>query len=138
MIPIGPWADFSGSSLYYEGGDHRSRQGGGKVLYASVENAGTKVYLDEDFKVLWNAGDRISVFYFDTCTTLEFCCHGIMFQGCSNLNYIEISATDISATECIYGWVAGVAPTGTIVMDSQATWDPYSNGLPSGWSISYL
>lgn len=71
-------------------------------------------------------------------TTLEFCCYGIMFQGCSNLNYIEISATDISATECIYGWMDGVASTGTIVMDSQATWDPYSNGLPSGWSISYL
>ena len=39
---------------------------GSKVLYATVEDPGTKVYLDEDFKVLWNADDRISVFDFDT------------------------------------------------------------------------
>lgn len=33
------------------------------VLYASIsEEAQTKVYLDEDYKVLWTADDRISVF----------------------------------------------------------------------------
>lgn len=39
---------------------------GGEVLYATIEDTGTKVYLDEDFRVLWNADDRISVFNFDT------------------------------------------------------------------------
>ena len=37
------------------------------VLYASIEEgAETKVYLDENYKVLWHADDRISVFNKDT------------------------------------------------------------------------
>ena len=37
------------------------------VLYASIEeDAETKVYLDENYKVLWHADDRISVFNKDT------------------------------------------------------------------------
>ena len=34
----------------------------GKEFYATIEGAATKVYVDEDLKVLWHADDRVSIF----------------------------------------------------------------------------
>ena len=98
MIPIGPWADFSGSSLYYEGGDHRSRQGGERSF---MPLSRMPVRRSISMKISRFFGTQVTGSRYSTstpATTLEFSCHGIMFQGCSNLNYIEISATDIYQT----------------------------------------
>ena len=58
-----------------------------------------------------------------------------MFISCSSLDYIKMLATDISANGCLGNWVDNVAPTGTFVMNPQATWDPKQYGLPANWTV---
>ena len=69
-------------------------------------------------------------------TTLVQSCYSNMFRGCSNLNYIKCLATDISATDCTYKWVNGVASTGEFVKNSSTSWTSGSNGIPSNWTIT--
>ena len=63
-------------------------------------------------------------------------CYEYMFLDCSNLNYIKMLATDISANYCLDSWVKGVASSGTFVknpaMNSLPTGD---SGIPSGWTV---
>lgn len=69
-------------------------------------------------------------------TTLASYCYTQMFDGCSKLNYIKMLATDISATDCLLGWVSGVASTGTFVKNPAMTSLPTGNsGIPSGWTV---
>ena len=68
-------------------------------------------------------------------TTLTDSCYYRMFADCPSLNYIKCLATDISATDCTYKWVDGVASTGTFVKKSGVTWESGVNGIPSGWTI---
>ena len=69
-------------------------------------------------------------------TTLADYCYYNMFYGCTNLNYIKCLATDISASDCTYDWVDGVASTGTFVKDSSmSSWTTGSGGIPSGWTL---
>lgn len=69
-------------------------------------------------------------------TTLTDYCYEHMFSRCSNLNYIKMLATNISAHDCLYNWVSGVASTGTFVKNKNATWNVTGvNGVPSGWTI---
>ena len=59
-----------------------------------------------------------------------------MFNRCSRLKYIKMLATDISAYECLFYWVNGVASGGTFVKNSAATWTTTgANGVPSGWTV---
>ena len=59
-----------------------------------------------------------------------------MFQGCSNLNYIKCLVTDISASNCTYRWVSGVASTGTFVKAANMTgWTTGVNGIPENWIV---
>lgn len=65
-------------------------------------------------------------------------CYEQMFWSCENLNYIKMLATDISATNCLYGWVNGVSSTGTFVKNPDATWEVYgSSGIPNGWTVKF-
>ena len=68
-------------------------------------------------------------------TTLAYHCYENMFYDCSSLNYIKMLATDVSATDCLAGWVTGVASSGTFVQDASATLPNGDNGIPNGWSI---
>lgn len=69
-------------------------------------------------------------------TTLADRCYGHMFKGCSKLNYIKMLATDISATDCLLGWVYNVASTGTFVKNPNMTSLPTGpSGIPSGWTV---
>ena len=69
-------------------------------------------------------------------TTLVYWCYNNMFRDCKNLNYIKCLATDISATDCIYNWVDGVASTGTFVKNPNMTsWPTGVNGIPTGWTV---
>ena len=69
-------------------------------------------------------------------TTLVYWCYNNMFRDCTSLNYIKCLATDISATDCIYNWVDGVASTGTFVKNPNMTsWTTGKNGIPSGWTV---
>lgn len=69
-------------------------------------------------------------------TTLASYCYQYMFYGCSKLNYIKMLATDISATDCLLGWVYNVASTGTFVKNPNMTSLPTGDsGIPSGWTV---
>ena len=59
-----------------------------------------------------------------------------MFNGCSSLSYIRCIATDISASNCTYNWVNGVAASGTFKKaSSMSSWTTGNNGIPSGWTV---
>ena len=69
-------------------------------------------------------------------TTLAESCYCNMFIRCSSLNYIKMMATDISATDCMKGWVSGVAKEGTFVKNEESTWNVTgASGIPEGWTV---
>lgn len=61
-----------------------------------------------------------------------------MFSGCTNLNYIECLATNISATNCTQNWVSGVQTvSGTFVKDkNMSSWTRGVNGIPVNWNVT--
>lgn len=68
-------------------------------------------------------------------TTAELC-YGMMFLRCTSLNYIKCLATDISAYNCTYHWVSGVASLGTFVKNSSmSSWTTGINGIPYNWTV---
>lgn len=68
--------------------------------------------------------------------TLVRRCYQSMFYNCNNLNYIKMLATDISAYDCLYGWVDAVASSGTFVKNKNATWNVTGgSGIPKGWTV---
>ena len=69
-------------------------------------------------------------------TKLAVGCYKHLFNGCRSLNYVNCLASDISAPDCTFYWVNGVAPTGTFVKASSMTsWTTDKNGIPSGWTV---
>lgn len=61
-----------------------------------------------------------------------------MFNGCNNLNYITMYATNISGYNCMADWVKNVAATGIFVKNFDATWTTTGNsGVPTGWTVIY-
>ena len=72
-------------------------------------------------------------------TTLAEWCYNNMFGGCTSLNYIKMLATDISANNCLSGWIIEVPSTGIFVKSKDATWNPENhrgvNGIPEGWIV---
>lgn len=63
-----------------------------------------------------------------------------MFRNCASLKYIYMLATDVSATNCMYGWTYGVTNTsdGVFVKHIDAQWTTTgNNGVPSNWTIIY-
>lgn len=69
-------------------------------------------------------------------TTLAVFCYDSMFSGCTSLNYIKCLATYFSAYGYTYGWVSGVAATGTFVKNINMTgWGTGVSGIPTGWTV---
>ena len=69
-------------------------------------------------------------------TTLAKGCYNYMFNGCTSLNSIKCIATDISASNCTFNWVDGVAASGTFTKAaSMSSWTTGANGIPSGWTV---
>ena len=68
-------------------------------------------------------------------TVLTTSCYQYMFSRCINLKSIAMFATDISASNCLYNWVVGVAPTGTFTKASSASIPSGASGIPSGWTV---
>ena len=69
-------------------------------------------------------------------TTLADGCYQYMFSGCINLKSIAMFATDISASNCLYNWVVGVAPTGVFVKaPAMTSLTTGTSGIPSGWNV---
>ena len=69
-------------------------------------------------------------------TTLATSCYDGMFSSCTNLNYVVCLATDISAIDCTYNWLKGVANLGTFVKnDKNRVWVTGETGIPTGWNV---
>ena len=69
-------------------------------------------------------------------TTLAEYCYYFMFYDCTKLSSITMLATDISATNCLYNWVKGVASSGTFYKNSAANWTTTgTSGIPTGWDV---
>lgn len=60
-----------------------------------------------------------------------------MFDDCSLLSTVYCYATDISANQCIYQWMNGVAASGTFNRSSNCyKWIAGINGIPNGWNVT--
>ena len=57
-----------------------------------------------------------------------------MFKNCASLNSITVYANDISASDCTYSWLLGVASTGTFRNLGSATYSRDASGIPAGWT----
>ena len=69
-------------------------------------------------------------------TTLVTYCYTNMFNNCSSLDYVKCLATNISASNCVKGWLTGAASSGTFVKAaSMSSWPRSSSGIPSGWTL---
>lgn len=69
-------------------------------------------------------------------TTLATRCYELMFWNCRLLDAVTMLATDISANNCLNGWLSGVASSGTLTKDASMTSLPAGNsGVPSGWTV---
>ena len=65
---------------------------------------------------------------------VNYCYEG-MFFGCTSLNYIKMLAPSALATNCLVGWVSGVASSGTFVKHPDADLPTGANGIPEGWTV---
>ncbi len=69
-------------------------------------------------------------------TVLTPRCYEYMFQNCTSLNSVTMLATDISAEKCLYGWLSGVAGSGTFTKASEMEGLPQgSSGIPPDWTV---
>ena len=59
-------------------------------------------------------------------------CYANLFYMCSSLNEVRTDMTDISATNCLYNWLDGVAATGDFYCPAELTIHT-GGGIPSGW-----
>ena len=69
-------------------------------------------------------------------TTLVDYCYYQMFFNCTNLNSVTCLATDISAEDCTYWWLADVSATGTFTKAAGMNdWPSGADGIPDGWTV---
>jgi hypothetical protein len=68
-------------------------------------------------------------------TTLAERCYQFMFKFCTNLKYIKMLATDISASYALDSWVSDVSPTGTFVKAEGVEIPTGVSGIPEGWTV---
>jgi hypothetical protein len=69
-------------------------------------------------------------------TTLVISCYSFMFSGCTSLSSIKCLATSISARNCTYDWVNGVAASGTFTKAaSMRSWTKGISGIPTNWTV---
>lgn len=66
-------------------------------------------------------------------TTLAIRSYEYMFYGCTSLNTMRTLMTNISASNCLTGWLDGVAATGDFYCPSTLTIPTGPNGIPAGW-----
>jgi len=69
---------------------------------------------------------------------LKASCYQYMFYYCSKLKYIKTSATDISATNCMYRWLDSGSAIGTFVKKAGVTFPSGGSGIPEGWTVEEI
>ena len=97
-----------------------------KTKYNSTENS-CYLGLFMSCKSLIKAPDLVA-------SSLSKSCYMSMFHGCTNLKYIKCLATDISASNCTFEWVWGVASKGNFYTPASTNWTTDISGIPQGWT----
>ena len=97
-----------------------------KTKYNSTENS-CYLGLFMSCKSLIKAPDLVAA-------SLSKSCYMDMFKGCTNLKYIKCNATDISASNCTFEWVRGVASKGNFYTPASTNWTSGISGIPQGWT----
>lgn len=68
--------------------------------------------------------------------TLQSNCYEYMLNSCSKCAEITMLATNISASNCLLGWVNAIKSSGTFYKNKDATWTTTGiSGVPSGWTV---
>ena len=69
-------------------------------------------------------------------TTLAQNCYTSMFDGCLSLNEVRVSATTMTATNALDGWLSDVSATGDFYCDPNATIFKANSisGIPANWT----
>lgn len=62
-------------------------------------------------------------------------CYQEMFEDCTRLNYIKMTATDITATRPMLDWLKNVAYDGTFVKNASTTISTGTSGIPQYWDV---
>jgi len=63
-------------------------------------------------------------------------CYKQLFSMCTRLIHIQCLAEDISAPECVEGWVDDVASAGEFIKSSAMNdWPEGVSGIPEGWTV---
>ena len=91
---------------------------------------------DSCYRYMFSGCTRLTTAPELLATKLYDSCYEHMFYDCTKLNYIKCLAIDISATDCTYYWVDGVASRGTFVKAAGMNrWTTGVNGIPTGWRV---
>ena len=113
-----------------------------KVFYGTIDNQAqgdSKAYVDANMDVLWNAGDRISVFRKVTGNQ-EFCFQGT--DGADTGSFEEVVTTDPSGDALPYYYAVypyasttSIATNGTISLTLPAEQDYLANSFARGANV---
>lgn len=68
-------------------------------------------------------------------STLVTKCYANMFDECTSLKNVECLATDISANNCLSGWMYNVPAGGTFTKKTGVSWPSGISGIPTGWTV---
>jgi hypothetical protein len=72
-------------------------------------------------------------------TTLAPSCYQYMFEGCTRLNYVNVSFTDWNIYEdSTSGWLNFVSHTGTFECLKDLPIERGTHNIPEGWEILWL
>ena len=98
----------------------------GEEFYATIEGAATKVYVDEDLKVLWHADDRVSIFNKYTYNqqyrfTGNTGANSGSFQKVPNEDFITGNALDYVYAVYPYQEVTEISNQGLLTVELPAT-----------------
>lgn len=152
-----PWDDLDSRCYLYMFEGCTSLVNAPKILPATILESDCYMGMFKGCTSLVNAPElpatnlRESSYYvmFKGCTSLTTApelpatelprfCYEYMFEGCTNLTMVECHAEDISARDCLSGWLNGVSPTGTFIKKQGVTYPSGISGIPEGWTIQEI
>lgn len=62
-------------------------------------------------------------------------CYSHLFYNCKKINNVKILTTDVSASNCLYNWMYGVASTGTLTATAGLNLPTGVSGKPTNWTL---
>lgn len=94
----------------------------------------------ECYKAMFKNCTALTESPFLPATTLQQSCYNDMFYGCTSLSKITAMMDTQPSATYTASWVYNVAPNGTFIKNSQASWANTfgSNAIPTGWTVTTI